>query len=189
MEPVRIYYENERSESRMNPIKKTDNGHYLKDSEQQIRKTEKSRPEAEEDIILFPETLLKKTEAVCEMEAHYNIDRTAFLAVDYREPEILPIAEKFQESLDEIRRFIKTSFDQSNSESEKAELYLNILNLVCKDCYEIEEKVSKHAKFMMEAFPDDDCLCEDMEDITEDCLNFYLKAYHTMMKCKRKTVK
>lgn len=190
MEPIRIYYEDFEPEDNNNSV----NYAGKKRNPEQQRNTEKEKKNDPEEI--QPSALIRlfpyadcgeKENYFRELEKRYTADRMDFYGLDYHAPEMIPAAERFQNTIEELCKAARNLFDESDGGAGQMTA-LDIMTRICKDCYVMEEEVSKHTKMMMESYPDDEILCEDMEDIAESLLDFSLKVYHTMMKYKHKGI-
>jgi hypothetical protein len=190
MEPIRIFYEETKPDEYNDPVFCAVKKHHTDEQIKTGTGSRKNRAEihSSEQIQLFPDTDYGENENLFrDLEKRYNTDRAVFYKMDFHAPEMLPAAEEFQNTLEELCKAAKKLFDESGGMSGQIAA-LNIMSRICKDCYVMEEEVSKHAKMMMESYPDDELLCEDMKDIAESFLDFSLKVYHTMMKYKHKSI-
>lgn len=192
MHPVPIYYENSETEANFDNI--THSTHINQNSSRDGRWHPEPRENVhsvtvspEQWIELFPEGNYSEYESdFREVERRYNEDRTAFYAADIQDPELIPCAEQLQETLAELMTAARLLFDKNGNTPELKVCALAIMNRISKDCYSLEDAVSKHAKLMEERYPDDEILKADLTEIDSLFLDFYLDVYNTMGRYRKK---
>lgn len=141
----------------------------------------------EQWISLFPDEDYGDYESdLREVEKRYNEDRAQFYAADIHDPELIPCAEQLQETLAELMTAARLLFDKISRTEELKLCALAIMNRISKDCYALEEAVSRHAKLMEEQYPDDNILKDDLNEIDSLFLDFYLDVYNTMGRYKKR---
>ena len=140
----------------------------------------------EQWISLFPDEDYGDYESdLREVEKRYNEDRAQFYAADIHDPELIPCAEQLQETLAELMTAARLLFDKIARTNELKLCALAIMNRISKDCYALEDAVSRHAKLMEEQYPDDEILKDDLNEIDSLILDFYLDVHNTMGTYKR----
>ena len=194
MHPVPIYYENSQTEDEI--INTTHSTHI----NQNQAKDKRWHPEPRENSVivtvapeqwiqLFPEADYGEYESdLREVEKRYNEDRTAFYAAEIQDPELIPCAEQMQDTLAELMTAARLLFDKIGNTPELKVCALAIMNRISKDCYALEDAVSRHAKIMEEQYPDDEILKADLTEIDSLFLDFYLDVYNTMGRYRKKRV-
>ena len=192
MHPVPIYYENNETDENF------ENTTHSTHINQNQAKDRRWHPEPRENTIpvtvppdqwieLFPEADYGEYGSdLREVERRYNEDRTAFYAADIQDPELIPCAEQLQDTLAELMTAARLLFDKIGNTPELRVCALAIMNRISKDCYALEDAVSKHAKIMEEQYPDDDVLKADLTEIDSLFLDFYLDVYNTLGRYRKK---
>ena len=189
MGSVPIYYEFDEPDNQDGPVKSV--SEKKRDTEQGWQyepRTELIHIDVpkHEWIVLFPDDNYGKIGAdLKNLEKAYNEDRYHFYQTDYHTPELIPAAEYLQDSLDQMLAAAVYIFDEYGS-PKLQECALALMDRVCKDSYAAGEKVSGHVKWMLQQFPEDDILREDLKDIDEAFTDFYLEAYSILIKNKKK---
>ena len=192
MQPVPIYYEESGPEE--------DEGKYSHIQHKKMAQTSEARwhPEARINAIhadvpadqwvkiFLDENYGQYEEDFREVERRYNEDRQAFLSTDVHDPELIPCAEQFQDTLAELMTAAKLIFDKIGKTKETKSNALALMNRVSKDCFVLEKAVSDHAETMIERYPDDDILRSDLSEIDSEFLDFYLDVYKTLEIYKKK---
>ena len=142
---------------------------------------------AEQWVDLFPEEYYGEYEAdIREVEKRYNEDRIQFYTADIHDPELIPCAEQLQDTLAELMTVAKLIFDKIGKTPEIKMHALDVMDRIMKDCFALEDAVSRHAKLMMERYPDDEILRDDMTEIDSLFLDFYIDIYGTLGRYKKK---
>lgn len=190
MQPVPIYYENiEREESEK---------HFHSPASSKQKNEKRWHPEPrnqrtdveisqEQWIDLFPfEDYGEYEEDFREVERRYNQDRAQFYAIDFHDPELIPAAEQLQDTLTELMIGAKILFDKFCNSKTLEMCAIAIMIRVSKDCYALAEEVGQHTKLMMDQYPDDEILHEDMKEIENEFIEFYLDVYSTLGRYKKK---
>ena len=141
----------------------------------------------EQWIDLFPDEDYGDYESdLREVEKRYNEDHMEFYAANIHDPELIPCAEQFQDTLAELMTAARLIFDKIGKTPEMKVCALAVMNRISKDCYALEDSVSRHAKWMMDRYPDDEVLRSDMNEIDSLFLDFYLDVYNTIGRYKKK---
>ena len=188
MGPVPIYYEHDepdhRAEAHMavsGKNRKTEKRWQFEPGEDHIQV---EVPE-EERTTLFPDGCFGEYEAdLRELEKYYNEDRYLFSRTDQCAPELIPAAECLLDTLDQMLSASVFIFDEYGS-SGLRKLAVDLMDRICKDSYAAGEKVSAHVSWMLQQFPEDEILREDLKEIDETFTDFYLEAYGVMIKKKK----
>ena len=192
MKPVRIYYQSDDTDQ------ETSGQVYFSRNKNMIEYDQPEEgisfssadtaavPESEK-IVFFPGTDYGEFDPEFRaLEQRYNSDRSVFFHTDYHDPELIPAADQLRDTVEKMLRSAKLLFDRFGEDEKQKSCALEIMNQCCRDCFSLEDEVSKHAKLMMMQYPDDEILREDMREIDEDFLDFYLKAYHIRERYKKK---
>ena len=192
MHPVPIYYENSETEDEV--INTTHSTHINQNQAKDKRWHPEPRGNSvivtvapQQWIQLFPEADYGEYESdLREVEKRYNEDRTAFYSAEIQDPELIPCAEQMQDTLAELMTAARLLFDKIGNTPELKVCALAIMNRISKDCYALEDAVSRHAKIMEEQYPDDEILKADLTEIDSLFLDFYLDVYNTMGRYRKK---
>ena len=192
MQPVPIYYEesgSEEDEERCTHIqhkKTTQTGEARWHPESRVTVIHAEVP-TEQWIKLFPDENYGTYEAdFREVEQRYNEDHLSFMTTDVHDPELIPCAEQLQDTLAELMTAAKLMFDKIGKTQGMKSAALAVMNRVSKDCFVLENAISKHAEIMVEQYPEDEVLHDDLSEIDSEFLDFYLDVYKTLENYKKK---
>lgn len=192
MQPVPIYYDNNEDET-------TEKYSEPKHINQHYEKKARWHPEPrfipapvvispDQWTDLFPDEDYGDYESdIREVERRYNEDRIQFYSADIHDPELIPCAEQLRDTLAEVMTAARLIFDKLSFSHELKLCAMAVMNRVLKDCYALEDAVSKHAKWMMDQYPEDEVLHFDMTEIDSLFLDFYLDVYNTIGNYKKKS--
>ena len=195
MNPVPIYYENDEPEQEPEKYISISNKNNKGENKKRLQISPRPIPLhtivlPEDKIILFPEKDYGEyTDDLREIEIRYNIDWQLFQQTAYDTPELIPAAEQMQDTLTDLLNAARLIFEEFSEINGLQDHSLELMNRVCKDSYAIGEEVSRHVKFMIKQFPNDEVLHEDLKEIDESFTDFYLDAYSMMVKYRKKIVK
>lgn len=195
MNPVPIYYEKDEPDQEPEKYISISNKNNKGENKKRLQISPRPIPLhtivlPEDKIILFPEKDYGEyTDDLREIEIRYNIDWQLFQQTAYDTPELIPAAEQMQDTLTDLLNGAKLIFEEFSEINGLQDHALELMNRVCKDSYAIGEEVSRHVKFMIKQFPNDEVLHEDLKEIDESFTDFYLDAYSMMVKYRKKIVK